>query len=58
MRIEQLEHLIRAAGDIIGDDRIIVIGSQAILASYPDGLPPPAIASDAGARRRDRPRRS
>jgi hypothetical protein len=39
MRLEQLEHLIRSAGRIIGDDRLIVIGSQAILATYPDGLP-------------------
>lgn len=45
MRRDQLEHLIRAAGQIIGDDRIIVVGSQAILASYPDGLPWPAVAS-------------
>jgi hypothetical protein len=45
VRIDQLEHLIRAAGRIIGDNRIIVIGSQAILASYPDGLPWPAVAS-------------
>jgi hypothetical protein len=45
MRIDQLEHLIRAAGRVAGDNRIIVIGSQAILASYPDGLPWPAVAS-------------
>ncbi|MBV8162605.1 MAG: hypothetical protein JO265_16935 [Acidimicrobiia bacterium] len=45
MRIEQLEHLIRAAGRIVGDNRIMVVGSQAILASYPDGLPWPAVMS-------------
>lgn len=33
MRRDQLEHLIRAAGDLLGDTEIIVIGSQAILAS-------------------------
>ncbi|MBI4765294.1 MAG: hypothetical protein HY787_11895 [Deltaproteobacteria bacterium] len=32
----QLEHLIRAAGDIAEDDEIIVMGSMAILAQFPD----------------------
>ena len=45
MKREQLEHLIRAVGQSIGDDAVIVIGSQAILGSYPEGLPAPAIAS-------------
>jgi hypothetical protein len=31
----QLEHLIRAAGTIAGDDDIVVIGSQAILGQFP-----------------------
>ena len=35
MRRDQLEHLIRAAGDLLDEDAIIVIGSQAILASMP-----------------------
>lgn len=35
MRIEQLEHLIRAAAEITGDE-IVVIGSQAILGALPD----------------------
>jgi hypothetical protein len=36
MRRADLEHIIRAAGDIADDDELIVIGSQAILAQYPD----------------------
>lgn len=36
MKREQLEHLIRAAGTIAGDDEIVVIGSQAILGQFPD----------------------
>lgn len=36
MTREQLEHIIRAAGSITGEERIIIIGSQAILGSYPD----------------------
>lgn len=40
MRRAELEHAIRAATDVIGQDRVIVIGSQAILASYgEDQLP-------------------
>ena len=34
MRRDQLEHLIRAAGAILDESDVIVIGSQAILASY------------------------
>ena len=33
VRRDQLEHLIRAAGDLLGEREVIVIGSQAILAS-------------------------
>ncbi len=36
MTREQLEHIIRAAGSITGEDRIIIIGSQSILGSYPE----------------------
>jgi len=35
MTREELEHVIRAAADVAGD-HLIVIGSQAILAQYPD----------------------
>lgn len=34
MRRDQLEHLIRAAGAILDEPEVIVIGSQAILASF------------------------
>jgi len=33
---EQLEHAIRAACDVAGDEAVIVFGSQAILAEHPD----------------------
>jgi hypothetical protein len=46
MNREQLEHLIRAAGDVLGETEIIVIGSQAILASFPHAaLPAPLVRS-------------
>ncbi|MHB1702359.1 MAG: DUF6036 family nucleotidyltransferase [Acidobacteriaceae bacterium] len=39
MKREQLEHLVRAAGDVLGEDAVIVAGSQAALAQFPEGLP-------------------
>ena len=36
MRRSELEHLIRASGEIAEDDEIIIIGSQAILGQFPD----------------------
>lgn len=36
MTRDQLEHLLRAAGDITDDDEIVVFGSQAILGQFPD----------------------
>jgi len=46
VRRDQLEHLLRAAAAITGDREIIVVGSQAILASIPDDrLPIEAVRS-------------
>jgi hypothetical protein len=46
MKRSDLEHLLRAAGSIIGEYRIIVVGSQAVLATVPEFLlPPEATAS-------------
>ncbi len=39
MNREQLEHVIRASGDVLKEDAVIIVGSQAILGSSPDGLP-------------------
>ncbi len=36
MTREELEHAIRAACDVSGDDQVYVFGSQAILGQYPD----------------------
>jgi uncharacterized nucleotidyltransferase DUF6036 len=36
MTRDQLEHLIRAAAVITGDDEIVVVGSQAILGQFPN----------------------
>ncbi len=46
MRRSELEHIIRAAGDLLGEDTVIIVGSQAILASSPeDSLPVTAVRS-------------
>ena len=44
MRHDQFEHVIRAAGAVLGVDEVIVIGSQAILGSFLE-LPPGATMS-------------
>ena len=36
MNIEQLQHLLRASAQIVGDDQFVVIGSQSILGKYPN----------------------
>ena len=36
MKRSELEHVIRAAGAIAGDQEIVVIGSQAVLGQFPD----------------------
>jgi hypothetical protein len=39
MRRDELEHIIRAAGAIINDKHLIIVGSQSILGQYPSSLP-------------------
>ena len=36
MQRSELEHVIRASGEIVDDDEFIIIGSQAILGQFPD----------------------
>ena len=45
MRREELDHIVRAAGDVINEDEVIVAGSQAALAQFPEGLPKLATLS-------------
>ena len=46
MRRDQLEHLIRAAGAILDEEEVVVIGSQSILGSVDEErLPPEATRS-------------
>ena len=36
MTRSELEHIIRAAGEVSGEDEIVIVGSQAILGQFPD----------------------
>ena len=36
MNRSELEHIIRASGDVAQDDEIVIIGSQSILGQFPD----------------------
>lgn len=44
MRRDQLEHVIGAAANVTAEDEFVVIGSQAILGTYPDA-PEPLLRS-------------
>ncbi len=57
MKRVDLEHLIRACADIADDDEIVVIGSQAILGSFP--FPPPelTVSSEADVYPKNHPER-
>ena len=47
MKKQQLEHLLRAAGRILNEKQFIVIGSQSILAKYPDAPPELTMSTEA-----------
>jgi hypothetical protein len=54
----QLEHVIRAAATIAGDDEIVVIGSQAILGRYPDAPAELLVSKDVDIYPRHHPERA
>lgn len=58
MTRDQLEHIIRASGGNADSQNIIVIGSQAILASFPDGPGELLVSTEADVFPRDHPERS
>jgi hypothetical protein len=47
MKRSELEHLIRAAGSIVNDAEIVVIGSQAILGQFPNAPSPLLVSAEA-----------
>jgi hypothetical protein len=55
---EQLEHVIRAAANIVDDDEIVVIGSQAVLGQFPAAPPELLVSNEAVVYPRNRPERA
>ncbi len=53
----ELEHIIRAAASISGDDEIVIFGSQAILAQFPDAPQAMRRSIEAGVFPRNKPER-
>lgn len=58
MKRFQLEHLIRAAADLTEDDEIVVIGSQAILARFPNAPEELLVSVEADLFPKNRPERA
>ena len=58
MKRSDLEHVIRAAGAITDDRQIVVIGSQAVLAQFPDAPPALLVSMEADVFPRNRPERA
>ncbi len=58
MKRTDLEHIIRAAAEIADDTELIVIGSQAILASFPDAPVDLLVSMEADVYPKNRPERA
>jgi hypothetical protein len=58
MTRDQLEHIIRAAAEIANDEEIVVVGSQAILGSFPDAPDELLVSVEADVYPKNRPDRS
>ena len=54
----ELEHLIRAAGAVVGTDELIIVGSQAILGAHPDASPELLVSREADMYPRQEPEKS
>lgn len=58
MRREDLEHLVKAAADVADDLEIVVVGSQAILAQYPNAPAALLVSMEADLYPRNAPERA
>ncbi len=58
MRRAELEHVIRAAADVAGDEELIVIGSQAILGQFPDAPESMLVSREADIYPKNHPERA
>lgn len=58
MRRWELEHVIRAAAEVAGDRDIVIVGSQAILAQFPDAPESMLVSREADLYPRNRPEKA
>jgi hypothetical protein len=58
MNRSELEHVIRAAAAISGEEEIVIVGSQAILGQFPDAPPSLLFSQEADVYPRQRPEKA
>jgi len=58
VRRAELEHVIRAAAEVVGDDELVVIGSQAILGQFPDAPESMLVSREADIYPKNHPERA
>ena len=58
MRRAELEHVIRAAADVAGDNELVIVGSQAILGQFPDAPESMLVSREADIYPRNHPERA
>ncbi len=58
MRRSELEHIIRAAATVAGDEELVVVGSQAILGQFPNAPAELLVSREADVYPRNRPERA
>ncbi len=58
MKRDELEHVIRAAATVSGENEIVIVGSQAILGQYPDAPATLLFSQEADVYPRQRPEKA
>jgi hypothetical protein len=58
VRRAELEHIIRAAAEVVGDEELVVIGSQAILGQFPDAPEAMLVSREADIYPKNHPERA
>lgn len=58
MRRAQLEHVIRAAASVAGDEHVVIVGSPAILGQFPDAPESMLVSQEADVFHREHPERA
>jgi hypothetical protein len=58
VRRAELEHVIRAAAEVAGDDELVIVGSQAILGQFPDAPDSMLVSREADIYPKNHPERA